>query len=1143
MRNVNSAADVNASSVHAPLVRLELFGAPRLVKGDVTSRLERRTAAVLAYLALEGEAVKYQLAGWLWAESQEATARNNMRQLLRRLRQSAGVEVIEGEDRIRLSEHVVADAQEMQAHAFAGDHAKALEFHDELLEGFEFDDSPDFEAWLLTARESLAALRRSAAAGESERLEGLGELSAALRFALEHVRLEPLSEEAHRRVMRLHYLTGDRSAALQAFETLRRTLEIELGVEPLPETVVLMREIERGATLPVTAAPASRTVPLSVLRPPILAGREREWAQLEVAWAAGQFIAVSGEAGSGKSRLMMDFVTSKVPRESVLLLQSRPGDSSVPYSSHARNWRSMLEQFKPDLEPWVRQELARLVPELGASPGPIRNEAEKLRFFQAKLESMIACTRVGLQVLISDDVQFTDPASGEASLYMMGAAPAAGLSLRAVYGYRPDEIPESIAVVLRHALDAGVMAHVPLEPLDADGISALLHGLNLPGAADLIAPLARYTGGNPMFVLETVKHLYETGQLERGWPGRLPPPGKVGALVQRRLERLSANALHLAQAAGGLKRDFNVELVAEMLGISPLEALSSWSELEAAQVMTGERFSHDLVFETVAANTPEATKRWLNRRAAETLEATASDAARIAGHWLEGGDDARAAPWSQRAAERAKEAYRFVEAAAFYGDAARAFEATGDRGAAFAALYERTRLLPNIEGGADETEHLLELATTPRELALAWHARALILEPRGSYADAERAARQGLTQLEGAPDADIELDLHEILGTTLWFQRRYPESLESLRRTIALAEAAQNTTRLVNALNDTATVLGNLNRFEEAVELLRRAQVLVVGLEDRVTRAEVLTNLARLEAIMGRAASSIALLLEARSALHGVDGALGTRVSIAEALGTSYATVGKYALALEEFDAALPLIRGDAPIPFWAEVLEKDRALLLVSLGALEDAEIALAGFLERENPLRPNRCAALYTLAALRAEQGRTHAHLFQEAEGLLLSTHGDQLLEASYFIARSPHLPPADALELSQRAEAIAMEADRPPQRLAALIRQAQALLRLNRPEEALERCERFLELHKNSDIASLDRNEFLLTHFQTLQALNDPRASEALRDALTWVLETARDRVPPAYRRGFLEDHRTNRAILEAAKNAGLEVQVFS
>jgi DNA-binding SARP family transcriptional activator len=87
----------------------------RLVKTDGPIRLERRTAAVLAHLALEGETLKYRLAAWLWPNSLDATAHNNMRQLLRRLRNLCGLEVVVGEDRIQLAPFVIADASEVQA--------------------------------------------------------------------------------------------------------------------------------------------------------------------------------------------------------------------------------------------------------------------------------------------------------------------------------------------------------------------------------------------------------------------------------------------------------------------------------------------------------------------------------------------------------------------------------------------------------------------------------------------------------------------------------------------------------------------------------------------------------------------------------------------------------------------------------------------------------------------------------------------------------------------------------------------------------------------------------------------------------------------------------------------------------------------
>lgn len=69
--------------------------------------------------------------------------------------------------------------------------------------------------------------------------------------------------------MRLHYLRGDRPAALRAYQRCRETLRREFGVDPLPETARLAREIDLG-TVPVPATPRPRAeLPLSVLRPRI----------------------------------------------------------------------------------------------------------------------------------------------------------------------------------------------------------------------------------------------------------------------------------------------------------------------------------------------------------------------------------------------------------------------------------------------------------------------------------------------------------------------------------------------------------------------------------------------------------------------------------------------------------------------------------------------------------------------------------------------------------------------------------------------------------------------------------------------------------------------------------------------------------
>jgi DNA-binding SARP family transcriptional activator len=135
-----------------------------------------------------------------------------------------------------------------------------------------------------------------------EYLEHHGQFAEALELARWAVSLDPLSEEAHRRVMRFAYLLGDRNAAIQAYQRCREVLWQELQMAPLPETMQLTITIESGRVPVPEAVSLKPSVPLNILRPLMLVGREREWAQLEDAWERGQAIFISGDPGVGKLR-------------------------------------------------------------------------------------------------------------------------------------------------------------------------------------------------------------------------------------------------------------------------------------------------------------------------------------------------------------------------------------------------------------------------------------------------------------------------------------------------------------------------------------------------------------------------------------------------------------------------------------------------------------------------------------------------------------------------------------------------------------------------------------------------------------------------------------------------------------------------
>ncbi|NMO17092.1 AAA family ATPase [Pyxidicoccus fallax] len=662
-------------------VRLELLGEARLRSGDALIALERRTAGVLAWLALEGPHPKYRLAGLLWAESSETTARNNMRQLLRRLRLACGADLVQGTDVLSLCESVVSDANELQAHVLAGRHTQALALDGVLLGALEYEDCSEFQRWLEGARERLDKLRRRAAALESEARERRGDLTGALALAEQLISMDPYSEESWRRLMRLQYVGGDRMAALNTFERCRRMLREELGTTPLPETLALAREIERGPKTSTAPAPPKPKLPLSVLRPPVLVGREREWARMEAAWEAGQTIFLAGEPGVGKTRLAHDFAAS---RGMHFVLEARPGELSVPYASHVRLVRQLLARMPdPKLEPWVRRELARLLPDMAGPEGPpppMADEADRSRFLEAHCQLVYQlCT--GVDALVADDLQFMDTATAEFAVLMLSRrhAPGPGGRFpRFIDTYRSDELSPQAHACVQQLVVAGLAVVIELEPLAPDAVGELLHTLDLPGAERLAPDVSRHTGGNPLFITETLKHLLETGGLERGWPEHVPPSGRGRQLLQQRLERLSPAALQVARLAALARQSFGLELASEVLEMPALTLATHLSELEGAQIIRNERFTHDLLFEVVREGVPRSLGSLLHRRLALALELRKAAPSVVAQHWLEGHEPQRAVPFLVAAAQSEAAALRHLEAALLYHRAAALLEEIGN---------------------------------------------------------------------------------------------------------------------------------------------------------------------------------------------------------------------------------------------------------------------------------------------------------------------------------------------------------------------------------------------------------------------------------------------------------------------------------
>ena len=326
---------------------IRTLGPPELALDGVAVDTSRNKAiALLVYLAVNGQRCRREaLAGLFWPDYEQSKAYAYLRRTLWELKEMLGEGWLEVE---RETVGLAGDAdvwldvdafrQALAATATHG-HApaavcpaciqplsQAVElYRGDFLAGFSLRDSPGFDDWQFYLSEGLRqeaseALRKlSAIQGQERRLD------AAIEAGRRWLSLDPLNEEAHRQVMLLHALHGQRSAALRQYQECVRILQAEMGIAPERKTTELLQHIEQGqvpaiisaAPMPLAAVPPSDgpfTEPprpahfnLPQLLTPFV-GREQELAQLSglLADPDVRLLTIVAVGGMGKTRLAIE---------------------------------------------------------------------------------------------------------------------------------------------------------------------------------------------------------------------------------------------------------------------------------------------------------------------------------------------------------------------------------------------------------------------------------------------------------------------------------------------------------------------------------------------------------------------------------------------------------------------------------------------------------------------------------------------------------------------------------------------------------------------------------------------------------------------------------------------------------------------
>ena len=258
----------------------------------LTSLNARKVQELFCYLLLYRHRPhpREALASLLWGGSSTAQSKKYLRQALWQLQAAldAQAELIDGRPLLVESDWVQFNtgvdfwldvaAFEEAAGRFRGVRGRDLDppgartleqavqlYRGDLLEGW-------YQDWCLYERERLQNVYLAVLDKLMGYCEVHGDCETGLRYGLCILRYDRARERTHRRLMRLEYLGGDRTAALRQYERCVAALEEELGVGPAARTVALYEHIradrlDRPALAPVeeAAVPGVMASPLSEL--------------------------------------------------------------------------------------------------------------------------------------------------------------------------------------------------------------------------------------------------------------------------------------------------------------------------------------------------------------------------------------------------------------------------------------------------------------------------------------------------------------------------------------------------------------------------------------------------------------------------------------------------------------------------------------------------------------------------------------------------------------------------------------------------------------------------------------------------------------------------------------------------------------
>lgn len=587
-------------------------------------------------------------------------------------------------------------------------------------------------------------------------------------------------------------------------------------------------------------------------------GRSEEMQQLLRLYQHGGAAAILGEAGSGKTRLVYELYQNLEPTPRLLLAPARAMEKNLPFQPLIDLLRhSVMPEELRSLDIVWANHLVQLLPELsvirsGIQAEPTRGSEEaRSLVFEALHQLFLIVARRRRILFFLDDAQWSDEVTLSAINYLLERKffSQHGLLVAAA---RIENTDSHLDVFLNRSRQDTSFTHLSLPQLSPAEVTELtwrVLGQEPTRAAAL--QLAQHTGGNPLFLLESLRAILDIS------PGRdlfdriehFPVAGSIHALVRERLQHLKPQARQVLTTAAVIGKEFTPEMLEAATFLSAEQVAQALEELEHAHLIhpeaqlalqSGYAFIHDAIREALLLELGIARRRLVHLRVASALEARLGQqvnrqAAILANHFEQGGELLTAYQYWIGAGENAHRLFSPSEAKMAYQRAERILtkikDLLGDR-----QIYQLYAGWSDIADDTGDLPTMLKVYTTLLQIGeqrrspflvgcgLSGLGKACYLS--GKLDQAAENLEKALVYLAQTEDLYERMEAYSRSGLLLAIQNQHLKAIQSLETAIELGKNAReprDLQALVDCENNLALLLNLSGWPSRAITLVDQA--------------------------------------------------------------------------------------------------------------------------------------------------------------------------------------------------------------------------------------------------------------------------------------------------------------------------------